>query len=58
MQSGPLLGLAVACTLAVLAAVAWRLAGTLRAVPRARRVPALMTGPQRDRPAAMTGPQR
>jgi sulfoxide reductase heme-binding subunit YedZ len=45
MQSGPLLGLAVACTLAVLAAVAWRLAGTLRAVPRARRVPALMADP-------------
>ena len=47
MQSGPLLALAVACTLAVLAAVAWRLAGTLRTVPRARRVPALMTGTQR-----------
>ena len=42
MRSGPLLDLAVVCTLAVLAASAWRVAGTLRAVPRAGRVPALM----------------
>jgi sulfoxide reductase heme-binding subunit YedZ len=47
MQSGPLLGLAVACTLAVFAAAGWRLAGTLRAVPPARRVPTLMAGPRR-----------
>jgi methionine sulfoxide reductase heme-binding subunit len=42
MRSGPLLALAAVCTLAVLAATLWRLAGTLRAVPRAGRVPALM----------------
>jgi predicted ferric reductase len=48
MRSGPLLGLAAVCTLAVLAAAIWRLTGTLRAVPRARRVPALMAAPGPD----------
>jgi sulfoxide reductase heme-binding subunit YedZ len=42
MRSGRLLDLAGGCILAVLAAAGWRLAGTLRAVPRARRVPELM----------------
>lgn len=42
MRSGRLLDLTAGCVLAVLAAVGWRLAGTLRAVPRARRVPELM----------------
>ena len=42
MRSGRLRDLAAACILAVLAAAGWRLAGTLRAVPRARRVPELM----------------
>lgn len=46
MRSGPLLGLAVACTLAVLAAVGWRLAGAARTVPPARRVPELMAASQ------------
>jgi len=63
MRSGPLLDLAVVCTLAVLAATAWRVAGTLRAVPRAgqtgvrpanehalaeRRVPACPRATARD----------
>jgi sulfoxide reductase heme-binding subunit YedZ len=45
MRSGPLLALAVICTLAVIGAALWRLTGTLRAVPRARRVPTLMAAP-------------
>jgi methionine sulfoxide reductase heme-binding subunit len=45
VRSGPLLGLVVACVLAVLAAVCWRLAGAWRAVPRTRRVPDLMAAP-------------
>jgi methionine sulfoxide reductase heme-binding subunit len=46
LRTGPLLGLAFACTLAVAAAAAWRLAGAARAVPRARRVPELLAAPQ------------
>ena len=42
LQGGPLLGLAVACILAVAAALAWRLARGRAEVPRARRVPDLM----------------
>jgi predicted ferric reductase len=42
MRGGPLLATAAACTLAVLGAAAWRLAGARRALPRAGRVPALM----------------
>lgn len=42
LRAGPLLGLTVACTLAVVVAVGWRLAGARRSVPRARRVPELM----------------
>jgi methionine sulfoxide reductase heme-binding subunit len=43
MRSGRLLDLSAGCILAVLAAAGWRLTGTLRAVPRARRVPELMS---------------
>jgi predicted ferric reductase len=42
LQSGPLLGLTVACILAVIGALAWRLARAGAELPRARRVPALM----------------
>ena len=42
LQSGPLLGLAVACVLAVTGALAWRLARARSDVPRAGRVPHLM----------------
>jgi methionine sulfoxide reductase heme-binding subunit len=42
MRNGRLLDVAVACIAAVLAAGAWRLAGALRAVSRARRVPDLI----------------
>jgi sulfoxide reductase heme-binding subunit YedZ len=42
LQNGPLLGLSVACILAVVGALAWRLARCRAEVPRARRVPDLM----------------
>ncbi len=45
MQRGPLLGVALACILAVLIAVIWRAARALAATPRARRVPELMADP-------------
>ena len=45
MQHGPLLGVALACILAVLIAVVWRAALALAATPRARRVPELMADP-------------
>jgi methionine sulfoxide reductase heme-binding subunit len=54
MRSGPLLGLAAACTVAVLAAAAWRLAAAMRTVPRAGRVSALMA----DSRLAGPGPAR
>jgi methionine sulfoxide reductase heme-binding subunit len=47
MQTGPLLGLAVACILAVLVALVWRIARAATATPRARRVPELMADPER-----------
>jgi len=50
VQNGPLLGLAVACILAVAGALAWRLARASAEAPRARRVPDLMT--------AQASPQR
>ena len=50
MQNGPLLGLAVACMLAVAGALAWRLARARAEAPRARRVPGMM--------AAQGSPQR
>jgi methionine sulfoxide reductase heme-binding subunit len=50
MQNGALLGLAVACILAVAGALAWRLARARAETPRARRVPDLM--------AAQPSPQR
>jgi methionine sulfoxide reductase heme-binding subunit len=46
MRSGRLLDLAAACVVAVLAAVGWRLAGPVHAVPRAGRVPALTAAPE------------
>lgn len=42
MRGGRLLDLAVACIAVVVAAAAWRLAGAVRTVPRARRVPDLI----------------
>jgi methionine sulfoxide reductase heme-binding subunit len=45
LQSGPLLGLAVACSLGVAGALAWRLARARAEMPRARRVPDLMGSP-------------
>lgn len=45
MQRGPLLGVALACILAVVIAVVWRAARALAATPRARRVPELMADP-------------
>jgi methionine sulfoxide reductase heme-binding subunit len=42
LQSGPLLFLAVACAVAVAAALAWRIAGTARSIPRARRTAAVL----------------
>jgi predicted ferric reductase len=45
LRSGPLLGLAAACILTVVGAAGWRLAGAVRAVPRARRVAELMAVP-------------
>ncbi len=42
LQSGPLFYLALACIAAVIGALAWRVARSRAAVPRARRVPELM----------------
>ena len=55
MRSGRLLDLAAACIVAVLAAAGWRLAGPVRARPRARlgHVPAAAPEPE---PAADPGP--
>ena len=52
MRSGRLLDLAVACIVAVLAAAGWRLAGPVRARPRARRRPAAAPDPMAAAPAA------
>jgi len=43
LQGGPLLALAAACTLAVAGAVGWRAQRTLRTIPRARRVAAVLS---------------
>jgi len=53
MRNGQLLDLAIACIAAVAGAAAWRLAGTLRSVPRARRVPALLRSQERMLPPAL-----
>jgi len=45
LQSGPLLYLALACILAVLGALAWRVTRARATVPRAGRVPELMDDP-------------
>jgi len=45
LQNGPLLYLAIACILAVIGALAWRVARARAAVPRASRVPGLMDDP-------------
>jgi methionine sulfoxide reductase heme-binding subunit len=59
LQRGALLALAICCALAVLAAVAWRLAAAAREVPRAQRVRALMAGYGRKRAAARrAGPHK
>jgi len=50
LQNGAMLGLAMTCILAVLGALAWRLARAGASVPRARRVPGLM--------ASQDSPQR
>lgn len=50
MQSGWLLGLALACILAVAAAVAWRVAGEARVAPRPVRVSTLFTQLRRHEP--------
>jgi methionine sulfoxide reductase heme-binding subunit len=52
LQSGPLLYLALACIAAVIGALGWRLASARAVLPRARRVPALMTQPH---PVARAG---
>jgi methionine sulfoxide reductase heme-binding subunit len=46
LRSGPLLALTAVCTAAVLATAGWRLTAAALAVPRARRVPTLMSAPQ------------
>lgn len=46
LRSGPLLALTAVCTAAVLAAAGWRLTAAARAVPRAQRVPELLTAPR------------
>jgi methionine sulfoxide reductase heme-binding subunit len=51
LRHGPLLGLAVGCALAVAGPVGWRLAGAIRTVPRARRVPELIAAPDDPLPA-------
>ena len=66
MRSGRLLDLAAACVVAVLAAAGWRLAGPVRARPRARLgpvpaaaaepEPAADPGPAVPEPTAATGP--
>lgn len=55
MRTGPLLGLAVACTAAVTAATGWRVAAALRRTPRARRVPQLLAAPGLTSPPAAHG---
>ena len=50
MRSGWLLGLALACILAVAAAVAWRVAAEARIVPRPVRVSTLFTQLRRHEP--------
>lgn len=47
LRGGRLLDLAVGCIAAVVAAASWRLAGAVRTVPRARRVPDLIQGLER-----------
>jgi predicted ferric reductase len=46
MQSGPLLGFGLACIVAVLGALGWRLVRAKADLPRARQVPERMAGPE------------
>ena len=46
LQTGPLLGFTLACIVAVLGALAWRLARARAELPRARQVPERMGEPQ------------
>ena len=55
MRSGRLLDLAAVCIVAVLAAAGWRLAGPVRARPRARLGPVPAAAPEPE-PAADPGP--
>ncbi len=48
LQHGPLLVLAVACAVAVIAAALWRVSATARDVPRAERVGRLMSAGHRE----------
>jgi predicted ferric reductase len=59
LRGGPLLGLAVACTAAVIAAAGWRVAAALRSLPRVRRVPVLLAAARpAPRPAAASAGDR
>jgi NADH:ubiquinone oxidoreductase subunit F (NADH-binding)/DMSO/TMAO reductase YedYZ heme-binding membrane subunit len=59
LRHGRLFDLTVGCIAAVCLAAAWRLAGTLRSVPRARRVPRLMAGLERPpAPALVPSPEQ
>jgi sulfoxide reductase heme-binding subunit YedZ len=53
LRSGPLLGLTAGSALAVLALIGWRVAGSLRATPRAELVPTMLATrePPTGRPA-------
>jgi sulfoxide reductase heme-binding subunit YedZ len=53
LNSGWLLGLTIASVLAVVAAIGWRVAGALRASPRARLVPDLLATHGAHDPAAV-----
>jgi methionine sulfoxide reductase heme-binding subunit len=46
LQTGPLLGFTLACIVAVLGALAWRLARARAELPRARQIPERMGEPQ------------
>jgi predicted ferric reductase len=55
LQRGPLLYLAIACAIAIFAAVIWRLVNAARQVPRAARVPTLLTQAQQAQQAQRAG---
>jgi methionine sulfoxide reductase heme-binding subunit len=53
LRSGLLLGLTIASVLAVLAAIGWRVAATLKATPRRRLVPDLLAARELPSPAPL-----